>query len=326
MRTVSHYPAALVAVLLTLLLAMTACSAPDGDSGGGGPIQINTPQGQVVVNGTPKRIVTLGGQWIDTALAFGVKPVAYLDQSQILTKKPAPWVGDKLAGSTQLNLENLVAEIAKAKPDLILAEGFMATAQPETFAKIREIAPTVPGVTGKQVDPWQDLVTLFGTVTRQPDKAKEIIDGVNAKVTKIATDLPGLKGKTYALAYMFSSEQIQVMADPTDGAGEVMASLGLVVAPKLAAEAKKQNQSRFPISTENVPMLDADLLVITASNDNLQKQLEKLAGYSTLKSVKSGALADLSVAEITGLNTPTPLSVPYVLNVMYPALQKASGN
>ena len=313
-----------VAFLLALVLATTACSAPDEDGGEGGPIQVNTPQGTVIIPHTPKRIVTLGAQWIDTSLAFGITPVAYLDQSMMLSGKASPWVGDKLERSQQLSMENLVAEIAKAEPDVILAEGFMATSQPETFAKIREIAPTIPGVSGQQVDKWEDLVTLFGTITHRTDQAKEITDRVNGKIDQIKIDLPGLKGKSYALAYMFSSDQIQVMADPNDAAGILFSQLGMEVAPKIAAQYAQKREARFPISTENVPMLESDFLAITAQTDQLRNELRKLPGYATLSAVKDGAVANLSVAEITGLNQPSPLSIPYLLDQMRPQLERTA--
>lgn len=315
---------ALVAGLLAVVLAVSACSAPDEDEASGGPIQVNTAQGPVTVKGTPKRIVTLGAQWIDTALAFGVKPVAYLDNIQILTGSPSPWTGDKLQGSTALDPENLVAQIAKAEPDLILAEGYMPKSQPENFEKIRKIAPTIPGVTGQQVDPWQDLVALMGTLLRQDGKAKEITAGVNNQIADFKKELPGLAGKTYAMAYMYSADQIQVMADPNDGAAYLFNELGMKVAPKLLAQFEKTKNPRFPISTENVPMLDADVLIVTANTPALKSALRKLPGYSELESVRSGAVADLSVADISGLNQPTPLAIPYLLDELKPAFQKAT--
>ncbi len=287
-------------------------------------IQVNTAQGSVQVTGIPKRIVTLGSQWIDTALAFGVTPVGYLDQSEVVSGTTAPWVGDRLADSKKIDPENIVAEIAALDPDLILAEKFMAAAQPDNFAKVKDIAPTIPGITGKQIDPWQDQVTLFGTLTRETDKAEKITAGVDGRIEKVKSDLPGLRGKTYSLAFMFSSEEIQVMADPTDGAGVLFASLGLEVAPKLAAEFAENKQPRFPISTENVPMLDADMLAVTASNQALKRQLVRLPGYSSLRAVRSHAVAELSLAEITGLNQPTALSIPHMLDVLRPVLTKVA--
>ncbi|WP_139026098.1 ABC transporter substrate-binding protein [Gordonia neofelifaecis] len=324
MKSTTKTVLALVAGLLAVVLAVSACSAPEEEQSAGGPIQVNTAQGPVTINGTPKRIVTLGAQWIDTALAFGVKPVAYLDNIQILTGSPSPWTKDQLDGSTALDPENLVAQIAKAEPDLILAEGYMPKSQPENFAKISKIAPTIPGVTGQQVDPWQDLVSLMGTLLREDGKAKEITAGVNKQIADVKQELPGLAGKTYAMAYMYSTDQIQVMADPNDGAAYLFNELGMKIAPKLLAQYEKTKNPRFPISTENVPMLEGDLLAVTANSPALKDALHKLPGYSSLTSVQNGAVSELSVADISGLNQPTPLSIPYLLDEMKPALTKAA--
>ncbi|ALG86101.1 ABC transporter substrate-binding protein [Gordonia phthalatica] len=319
-KTLLTVLAGIVAIALTL----TACSPPAEEENAGGPIQVNTAQGPVTIKGTPKRIVTLGAQWIDTALAFGVKPVAYLDNIQILTGAPSPWTADKLDGATALDPENLVAEIAKADPDLILAEGYMPTSQPENFKKIKDIAPTIPGVTGKQVDPWQDLVKLMGTLLHDDAKAQQITDDVNGKIADLKKSLPGLAGKTYAMAYMYSADQIQVMADPNDGAAYLFNELGMTVAPKLLAQFQKTKNPRFPISTENIPMLDADVLIITANTPALKKALAKLPGYSDLTSVRSGAVANMSLADISGINQPTPLAIPYLLDKLEPAFAKAA--
>ncbi|MFW0783156.1 ABC transporter substrate-binding protein [Gordonia sp. CPCC 206044] len=314
----------LVAVLALSIGVVTGCSSPDESTDGGAPIQVNTPKGAVTINGVPKRIVTLGAQWIDVSLAFGVTPVAYLDNIQVLTGSPAPWSRDKLKGSTALSTDDIVSQIAKAKPDLILATGYMAEGQQAMYDSVSKLAPTIPGITGKQIDPWQDMVTFMGTVLRQPDKAKEITDGVNAKIDATKTELPGLDGKTYTMAYMYSGDQIQVLADPEDGANSLFTSLGMSIAPDLVNQFRANHQPRFPVSTENVPLLNSDLLVITANTDQLMSTLQKLPGYQALRSVKSGAVSRMSVAEIGGLNEPTPLSIPYLLDKMHPALQKAA--
>ncbi|WAC53777.1 ABC transporter substrate-binding protein [Gordonia sp. SL306] len=315
----------MITVLVTTMLAVSACSAPDESDGGGAPIQVNTSKGSVTINGVPKRIVALGAQWIDVALSFGVTPVAYLDNIQILTGKPAPWSSDKLKDSTAISTDDVVAQVAKAKPDLILATSYMADGQPEMYNQISKLAPTIPGITGKQIDPWQDMVTFLGTVLRQPEKAKEITSGVDSKVDATKNELPGLNGKTYTMAYMYSNDQIQVLGDPADGATSLFSSLGMNIAPALVAGYRRSGQPRYPISTENVPLLNSDLLVITANTDQLMSSLQKLPGYRNLRSVRSGAVSRLTVAEIGGLNEPTPLSIPYLLDKMHPAMEKAAG-
>ncbi|NED67310.1 ABC transporter substrate-binding protein, partial [Streptomyces sp. SID10244] len=83
---------------------------------------------------------------------------------------------------TAISTDDVVAQVAKAKPDLILATSYMADGQPEMYNQISKLAPTIPGITGKQIDPWQDMVTFLGTVLRQPEKAKEITSGVDSKI------------------------------------------------------------------------------------------------------------------------------------------------
>ncbi|WP_188587646.1 ABC transporter substrate-binding protein [Gordonia jinhuaensis] len=315
-----------VALLVTAVVVMfaAACSSADDSSDSTvAPVVVNTSSGSVEIKNIPKRVVTLGSQWTDVMLALGVTPVAYVDNVEMQTKSPAPWVGDKLKDAQSIDPGgDLVAQVAKANPDLILAPGFGA--EPDTLTKLKQLAPTIPSITGAQVDPWEDMVTLGGTIMRTPDKAKSVIAGVNDKVDGVKKANPGLAGKTFTLAYMYSADQIQVFGDPTDGAAALFTRLGMRIPDNLVATAKKQNQPRFPVSVENVPQLNSDLLAITAQTDDLKAKLQALPGYKNLDSVRKGAVAFLSVAEITGLNLPSPLSIPYVLDKVTPALEKAA--
>lgn len=315
---------ALTAVFAVLILLISACSSPEEkDDSAGGPIQVNTSMGQVTIDGTPERIVTLGTQWTDVALAFGVTPVAYLDNVELLTKEPTPWVGERLASSQSVDpARDVASQVASVDPQLILSTNFGE--QQETYEKLNKLAPTIPSITGQQVDPWEDMVTFMGTVLRQPDKAKEIIDGVHAKVDQIKQDHPGLNGKTFSLAYMFTNDQIQVFGDPNDGAATLFSSLGMAMAPSLLDTFKKNGEPRFPISTENVPLMNSDLLVVTANSPQMRGALESLPGYKNLTSVKDKAVSWLSVAEISGINQPSPLSLPYVLDKITPAFDAAA--
>ncbi|GEE02183.1 hypothetical protein nbrc107696_26290 [Gordonia spumicola] len=185
--------AALVAILAVVAaLVVGACSAPDESTSA--PVQINLPDGrQVTVPGTPERIVTLGGQWTDVALSFGVTPVGYFDSAEVQSGSRSPWFGDKLADSTLVNPSgDIVGQVAKLNPDLILAPGFAS--MEDGYDKLTKLAPTIDKISGAEVDPWNDMVTLMGTILHQPEKATEIIDGVNSKISALATEFPKLKG------------------------------------------------------------------------------------------------------------------------------------
>ncbi|MFT4125884.1 MAG: ABC transporter substrate-binding protein [Gordonia sp. (in: high G+C Gram-positive bacteria)] len=314
----------LLGIVAALACSLVACSARS-DEAAVGPVQINMPDGRSVnIPDTPTRIVTLGGQWTDVLLAFGEKPVGYYDANFAARNITAPWYGNKLSGVVALDPnDDVVANVAKLDPDLILAPGFAGMSG--VFDKLARLAPTLDQISGQQIDPWEDMVTLMGTILRRTDKAAEIIDGVTAKITGIMREYPGLRGKTYAFAYMYGADQIQALGDTDDGAGEVFSSLGLTLAPRLVQQAQTTGQPRFGLSAENLPWLNADLLVMAAENDQLGRRLQGLPGYRNLRSVRSGAVALLDVTAINGLNEPGPLALPYSLDQITPALARAAG-
>ena len=317
---------ALLGVLIAaaVIIGLAACSSPD-ESDSGGSVQINLPDGRsVTIPQTPTRIVTLGGQWTDVLLSFGQTPVGYYDAIQATAKQLPPWYGTKLADSTPLNPNgDIVADVANLKPDLIVAPGFASMSG--VFDKLTKIAPTIDKISGAQVDPWQDMVTLMGTILHQPDKATQIISGVDAKINAVAAEYPGLKGKTYSFAYMYGSDQISVLGDPQDGAGKLFTSLGLTMAPRLVQQSTTTGQPRFQISAENLPWLNSDVLVMATQSDALRTRLVGLPGYRNLTSVKTGAVSMMDQVQITGLNEPSPNATVYVLDRLRPALARAAG-
>jgi iron complex transport system substrate-binding protein len=132
----------------------------------------------------------------------------------------------------------------------------------------------------------------------------------------VLAELPGIDGKTYALANYVAGDAIYVVADPDDGAATFFAQLGLSIDPDLL-EVADGASGRAMLSLEQIDMLDADLLVLfTNGNDP-----NEVPGYDSLPAVQSGAVAVLDLATVSGLNTPTPLSVPYSLDHIREALE-----
>lgn len=313
----------LVLIMIAVVaLVVGACSSPDESDSA--PVTINLPDGRSVdIPQTPTRIVTLGGQWTDVALSFGITPVGYYDAQELQTGDKAPWFGEKLNDSALINpQDDLVGSVAKLEPDLILAPGFASMS--EEFDKMSDLAPTIDKISGAQIDPWQDMVTLMGTILHEPEKAKEIIAGVDDKINALAEEFPGVKGKTYTFAYLYGSDQISVLGDEADGSAKLFTQLGLTMSPKAVAQTKKSGQPRFQISTENIDMLDSDILIAASQTPKLQARVEGLPGYKSLTSVGDDAVVMLTTLEITGLNEPSPSSIPYTLDKIKPALQAAA--
>lgn len=283
------------------------------------PVTIEHANGSTTVEERPERIVTLNVQWTDAVVAMGVTPLAYvLDQASGETE-PYPWQRGRLEGAERIDTTGSVPyeKIAALRPDLILTT--YLGMEPADFDKLRQIAPTIGMLGDLQVDPWEQQVEVVGQVLGEADRADDVVAGVHDEVGALAADLPGLEGKTYVAANYVAGDGIYVIADPEDGASRLFYALGMEIAPEVLA-LDPEAVGRVQISTEQVGVLDADFIgILTNGSDPAE-----LPGWDRLRAVQSGAVVNFELADVVGLNTPTPLSVPHVIDLIRPALEAAA--
>lgn len=190
-----------------------------------------------------------------------------------------------------------------------------------SYDKLAAIAPTVASLGRGSVDTWQDITRAAGEILGEPDEASALIDRVEGDIATVGDELPGLQGKTVAMAYYVAGDGIYVVADPEDGSMGLFEQLGLSIPPTIT-DADNVEQGRVKLSFENISMLDADLLILLLSGADT----DDITGYDQLPAVKSGAVAELDYAAVTALNTPSPLSIPWVLDKIRPTLAKAAAS
>ncbi|MFI7671160.1 ABC transporter substrate-binding protein [Nocardia sp. NPDC049526] len=321
-RTSRIWARAAIAVLAgALTLGTAACGSSDDDgTSGSESVTIAHARGETTITGTPKKIVALGNQWLDTALAFGVTPVGYVDNVAVLSKDAPPWQPKMPEAAKPLNTTgNLAEQVAALEPDLILVDAFIA--DQKNYDDFSKVAPTLPGLSKEIVTPWQDLVTTLGKVLHRTDQAEKIIGGVNDRVTAITQANPGLQGKTFASTFLFSNTQLMVLTDANDGSAKLFAQLGLGIPKNLAA--LPANQGRVALSPERLDELTADLLLAGAGS-GMDEKYRHLPGYADLPAVRKNAVVALNTQEITAVNQPTALSIPYLLDKLTPVLANAA--
>jgi iron complex transport system substrate-binding protein len=318
----------LLSVLLVLLLSAAACgddsseganSATVGETqeGAAYPVTVAHRHGETVIEAAPERIVTLNVQWTDAVLALGVEPVAYGLDAASLETGPYPWQAEQLADVERLDFDGTLPyeAIAALQPDLILVT--FAAEDRAVFDTLAGIAPTIGLLGDLQVDPWEDMVRTLGEVLDEPDRADDVIADVEAGVQAVADELPGLRGKTYVAANYVAGDGIYVVADPDDGASKLFYELGMEIDPDILA-LDEQAVGRVQLSLEQAGLLDADLLAILTNGADATE----LVGWEQLPAVQRGTVVDMAFADIVGVNTPTPLSIPYVLELLRPALER----
>ncbi|MEU7631043.1 ABC transporter substrate-binding protein [Nocardia sp. NPDC049220] len=313
--------AALTMMAGMLALTVTACGSPQDDSSSGGEkVIITHARGETTIAGTPQKIVALGNQWLDTTLALGVVPVGYIDNLAALSKSTPPWQPKSLESAKALNTSGNIAEqVAALAPDLILVDPFLA--DQKTYDELSHVAPTLPGLSKAAVAPWQDQVIALGKVLHKPDEASTVIAKVDDKFTAIAAANPGLNGKSFVSTWLAGPTQLMVLTDPADGSATMFTHLGLGI-PKNLTDLPA-TQGRLALSPERVDELTADLL-LAGYAPGLDEKYRQLPGYADLPAVKKGAVLFLTTQEISAVNQPTALSVPYILNKLEPVFAAAA--
>lgn len=296
----------------------TATTAPAAE---GGATTIEHAFGTTTLEAVPERIVTLGSQWSGALLALGTTPVAYGADPYAGDDGVLPWETSLLESSEAIEVPasgDLPLEaIAAQRPDLILVT-FLVTDQ-AGYDDLAAIAPTIGALGERQVDTWQDMTTVAGQVLGLEEEAAAVIADVEGDLADLAADLPGLAGRTFALANFLPGDSIYVVTDEEDGSSLFFQALGMVLDPELVA-AGDGAAGRTQLSLEQAALLDADLLVLFTNGADPSE----LPGYDQLPAVVDGAVAVLDYESVVALNTPSADSILHVLDLVRPALEAAA--
>ncbi|HWJ64336.1 MAG TPA: ABC transporter substrate-binding protein [Acidimicrobiales bacterium] len=325
--------ALLLALGLLLTSALAACGSSSSDGGSsepaansegnddagsaGGTVTIEHRYGSTEAPVAPERIVSLDTQWTDVLAALDAPPAGYIADPS--SPDGYPWREDLLDDSAAIEaVDQLPYEkIAALKPDLIVVS-YLAQDEGD-YEKLSAIAPTIATLSDAEVDTWQDITAAAGQVLGQEDEAAALVEQVDGGVAKVAEELPGLDGKTYSLVNYVAGDRFYVVADPDDGAAVLFDQLGLAITPDIL-DAAKGASGRVELSLENAELFDADLILLLANGSDP----EDISGWNELQAVQDGAEVVLDYDLAVGLNTPTPLSIPYALEEIRPALEAAA--
>jgi iron complex transport system substrate-binding protein len=307
-----------------LVAGLAACGSDDSAAESGDATKLDSPVtvehrfGKTTIDTVPKRIVTIDLQWTDVMLAMGVEPVGYTVDS-LMPDSKVPWQKPP-SGAKALELTDgvPVEQVLALNPDLVL--GSFSIDTEETYKLLSDRVPTVAGPPdNRQVTSWQDMVRTAGKFLNEPEKAEQVIKSVDDEVTGVAKELPGLKDRTFSLAQYIVGDSMVIVADEKDGSSVFFQQLGMKLNPTVVSEGQKTGQARVTVSTERADLLRADFLAFLVNGGD-ESDLSDIAGFDQLP----GTVAVLDYATVVGLNTPTPLSIPYALEKLKPFLEEAA--
>ncbi|MFG1944008.1 ABC transporter substrate-binding protein [Nonomuraea sp. NPDC048826] len=305
---------------MTILLAasVVACSSPaekapqaPASADAAFPVTVEHKFGSTTIESRPTRVVTVGWNDQDFALALGVVPVstrAWFDAYATF-----PWVKSALGGkelptfSAELNFEAII----KQRPDVILA--IYETINKETYEKLSQIAPTViqSGAYADEQTPWDVQTITTGKALGKAAAAQALVDQVNAKIAEAKQAHPEFAGKV--LVVDFGPENGQHWLIPArDPRRALFDALGF-------AAQKEANE----ISEERLDLIDRDVLFV---NGSTKEKMLASPVFSRLKVVEDDRTiyTDFSTPLGGALSYSGPQALLYALDVLVPELANAA--
>ena len=307
--------------LLTLLAA--GCSRGSGSSpesgppvdpgrGDGFPVTLTHAFGTTTVEAAPQRVVTIGFNEQDFALALGVEPVG-VREFLGYDAPNRPWAPEAVrgkqiptVGSNELELET----IAALEPDLIL--GIHSYIDRSTYDELSKLAPTLAQTAdwAAGATPWDQQALQIGTALGRAEQAQSVIDEVRAQFEQARTEHPEFADKQAVFVFGASGGVYHLGGD--DYRSGWLTDLGMVVDP-----------TGGEVSLEKLADLDRDVLVA----EGLSTEITESEVFTHLKVVREGRYAylgefDQDFAAALGFNS--PLSLPFLLEVAVPRLAAAT--
>ncbi|MFE7197965.1 iron-siderophore ABC transporter substrate-binding protein [Microbacterium oxydans] len=330
--------AALVAVTVSVA-ALTSC-APAADGTGNTPagdpdafpVTVEHAYGETTVSEQPQRIVSVGYTEQDTLWALGLEPVGVTDWYGDYDFASWPWADDArgdsepevLTTSDGLDFE----AIALLDPDLII--GTNAGLTEEDYDRLSDIAPTVAhsGDYSMYFEPWDVQTLQIGEAVGMKDEAQTLVDDIHAKFADAAEANPEFAGKP--IVFLQNAIYDGAAIAYQDGLStDFLTGLGFTIPSEIDAYAPKDasgGQAYIPV--ENLDVLNAaDVLIWGTENDDDITALEGEAFVTAIDAMKKKSVVYTDGVTAGAIYFTSPLSLPYVLNALVPALADAvAGN
>ncbi|ONI87444.1 ABC transporter substrate-binding protein [Actinosynnema sp. ALI-1.44] len=273
-----------IATLLAAALVLSACGTgttpPGGDQAPAtGEIRaVEHAMGETKVPASPKRVVVLDTDKLDTMFSLGMTPVGAAQASQntkIPTYLGQGFASVKAVGTTQ---EPDLDAIRALRPDLILGSKFR---QEKFYDELTSIAPTV--YTDKVGITWKENFLLDADALGKKTEAQGLLD----EYTQRASSLKKTTQKVSIVRFM--PDEIRVYG-PESFSGIVLKDAGV---PRTARQelADKSDKRFDKVSPERVQEVDGDVIFVSAYGEKAaQRQAEVTAGplWGKLSAVAAG--------------------------------------
>lgn len=232
---------------------------------------LDTAFGDVDVEGTPERVVTLYEGALDAALAAGITPLGAVTTrgGDNVAEYVETHLGDERPAIMGVVREINIEAVLEQQPDLILAPAQLSD---QHYQLLSQIAPTVvPHTQPLAADNWKAEAQLYGQALNREAAIEEAIAAVDQRTAELAEALAAadVSGTAFLVRWMPGGPM--VMSENLIATG-LLERVGLDV--KGADLIGGRGVHSDVLSLENLAEIDGDWLFLATLNEDGQAALE----------------------------------------------------
>jgi iron complex transport system substrate-binding protein len=210
-------------------------------------------------------------------------------------------------------------QIAALDPDLIL--GISSGMTDTDYELLAAIAPTVaqPGEYPDYGTPWREQFEIIGRALGRSDQATEVLANTEQLFADARAAHPEFDGATASVAFSF--EELPGAYASRDIRSQVMTELGFTIPPEFDELAG--DDFYFTVSQEELPTLDADVLVWIVSSEADYAAVRSMPLRPSLTAYSEGREVFADPLLTGAFSHSSPLSLEFVIEELVPELALA---
>lgn len=329
----------LFAATAALSLTLGACgttagaepqgTAPAADSAY--PVSIEHTYGSTEITAKPERVATVSWVNADAVLALGVVPVGMAEDDFGKNESGSTdWKDARLAeldasiGSQNAPVQYSEADgvnftaIAETQPDLIVA-GYSGLTKDE-YDKLSKIAPVIGPVAPNYTGSWQQVTTAVGQALGKEAEADKVIVDVEGQLDAAAKENRVFAETTFIAGNLEPADGGINLYATGDSRPRFLSALGMIQAGIVDKNAK-DGEFYVPWATERGNELESDVFFTWVPSGTGTDAIKKDKLFSQIPAVaKGGLVAAANDMEVLAISAASPLSVPYAIEKVVPAL------
>lgn len=310
-----------IALSLLTAVVLSGCGAPAvseaGPAVGGFPVTLRTGMGEVVIPAPPERVVAIGVAERDVTVALGVRPVAVGGYGELDSWFTAEYPAGDVPENLEINTGIPIEQVAALGPDLVVT----GWGEDDEYRRLSAVAPTLSTAAETFSTDWRDQTRTIATALGRSERAEELIADRESRIAAVRTEQPELAGLSVTFS-AYDPGSLSLVDLPTAPVIRLLEEFGMSFDDALGDPASVYART---VSPELLGEIDADVVIIWASSAAARAEFEALPTYQQLGAAQRGDVVFVDDALANAINSPTLLSIPYVLEELVPALAAAAG-